>query len=173
MMSLLAFGAGFRRTSSPRTGFCLRLAAPSSSPGSGLRHAFRPKLVDGAAGLLEGRRYDRTAKILPRCRSRLSNLIRYSLAQFSSSLASPSSSELWPCPVPPPLARPRTCLVGRRGARWKARSVSRLVRRQFIAACNWLAVNHTELPPAALPPLSNQQRRMIERLEVQASSWIR
>eukprot|EP00439_Symbiodinium_sp_Y106_P069992 s3012_g12.t1 len=63
MMSLLAFGAGFRRTSSPRTGFCLRLAAPSSSPGSGLRHAFRPKLVDGAAGLLEGRRYDRTAKI--------------------------------------------------------------------------------------------------------------
>ena len=59
------------------------------------------------------------------------------LAKFFRALGLAQYHLPWP-------ALGRALLVGA-GARWKARSVSRLVRRQFIAACNWLAVNRTEL----------------------------
>ena len=114
-----------------------------------------------------------TARFLPRCRTRLSNFIHTSLAHEFSSSASPSSSDLWPCPAPPPLALPRTRLGGRREARWRQRSVCRLVCRHIVAANNWLVLNRPSEPPADLPPPSSAQAAMLNRLERMATIWIR
>ena len=114
-----------------------------------------------------------TARFLPRCRTRLSQFIQSSIAHEFPSSASQISSDLWPCPLPPPLALPRTRLGGRREARWRQRCTSRLVCRHIVAAYNWLVLNRPSKPPADLPPPSSSQAAMLVRLERMASIWIR
>ena len=113
------------------------------------------------------------SRFLPRCGTRLSNFICMSIAHPFSNSALHSSSELWPCRVPPALPIPRTHLRGRREARWRLRCVIRLVCRHVIAANNWLALNRPQSPPCDLPPPSTCQQAMVDRLESMASAWIR
>ncbi|CAE7454060.1 SUF4 [Symbiodinium sp. CCMP2592] len=103
----------------------------------------------------------------------LSTFIHKSCAQTFSSAASQSSSELWPCPLPPSLELPHSRLVGRRKARWKLRHQCRQLTHQLVAACNWLALGRPRDPPADLPPSSAPQASMLHRLEGMVTTWVR
>ena len=112
-------------------------------------------------------------RFLLRAKTPLSNFIHKSLAQPLSRAASPISTDLWPCPLPPPLEHPNSRLGGRCKARWTARHRCRLVTRHIVAACNWLALGRPKVPPADLPPPSKSQTAMLARFEGMAATWLR
>ena len=113
------------------------------------------------------------SKFLVKSKTSLANFIKSSCALSSPSTAQQCSSELWPCSIPPLLPPPRTRLAARRRARWELRSLSRLWTRHMVAAGNWLVLGRPGSFAADLPPLSAQQLQMLDRLERQATIWIR
>ena len=113
------------------------------------------------------------SKFLVKARSRLSNFMLDLMALPVPNSASQSSSDLWPCSLPPSLSAPRTRLAGRRRSRWLLRTQRREVTRQFIAACNWLVLGRPAQLSQELAPLSAHQISMVERLEWQVMTWLR
>lgn len=76
-----------------------------------------------------------------------------------------SSKQLWPCQVPPSLARPRGPLRSRRRSRYQLRVHVREHLRLFVASCNWLVCGKPKKLTTSWPPHSSSQSRMLNDLE--------